>query len=321
MTTGRPPRVAIVGARRVRTGLGPFFAKHLVAHGAEVPAFIASRPETIDDGRASLRSVGADAEGFVDLDALLAKHPVDALVVATPHETHLRWLEAATYRGLHILCEKPLVWGGPVPANDAMRLLKLAEARKLVLFENCPWPYVLPAFDALHPAARQGGVRTFEMEMAPSSSEPGAMLVDTVSHPLSVLQEFIPIGEARIRAFEWLAAEEGRAELSFWFGIEQMPEPIRCVVRLRTVPDQPRPMALVINGFRADRRIRIDDYALSLTADGRDVPLPDPMAALVADFVRTVRHGEPTAVLARRTWRIYNRLRLLHQIVRHFTGR
>ena len=189
MTSDRGPRVAIVGVRRVRTGLGPFFAKHLVAAGAEVPAFIASRKETIEDGRWALRNVGVDAQGFAALDALLAAHPtVSALVIASPHETHRRWLDEAIARGLHVLCEKPFVWGDPSPAWETARLIDLAAQRGIVLFENCPWTYALPAFDALHPSAREGGLRTVAIEMAPSSSEPHKMVVDAMSHPLSVLQ-------------------------------------------------------------------------------------------------------------------------------------
>ena len=319
MTTGRPPRVAIVGARRVRTGLGQFFAKHLVAHGAEVPAFIASRPETIDEGRASLRSVGVDAEGFVDLDALLDAHPtVDALVIATPHETHQRWLEAAIGKGLHVLCEKPLVWGRPHPAQDAETLMGMARHLKLVLFENCPWPYALPAFDALHPRARADAISTFEMEMAPASTSTRSMLVDTLSHPLSVLQELAPRGDAAIGSLRWEAVEAGRVELTFSFG--QAATRIAAAVRLRSVAGQPRPFGLVVNGFRADRRIRMDDYALSFVHGEREVPVADPMASLVKHFVDTVRQGEPPEAANVRMHRIAIRLRMLEQIVGSFPG-
>ena len=44
----RAPRIAIVGARRVRQGLGPFVTRHLVSLGAEVPAFLGTSASTID---------------------------------------------------------------------------------------------------------------------------------------------------------------------------------------------------------------------------------------------------------------------------------
>ena len=326
MTTGRPPRVAIVGPRRVRTGLGPFLAKHLVAHGAEVPAFIASRKETIEDGRWALRNAGVDAQGFTDLDALLEAHPtVDGLAIASPHATHRRWLDAALDRGLHVLCEKPLVWGDASSARETALVVERAVYEKLVLFENCPWPCVLPAFDALHPAARREPVRTFEMELAPSSSAPRDMLADSMSHPLSVLQA-VAAGEPRsagdppLSNRRWDAAEDGRVELSFTFRRADATEPVAVRVRLTTVPRQPRPAALVVNGFRADRVLRMEDYSMSLAGGGREVELGDPMAALAGEFVRAVRHGEPAGASRRRANVIAERAALFDLIVGSFPG-
>jgi hypothetical protein len=154
--------------------------------------------------------------------------------------------------------------------------------------------------------------------MAPSSSEPSAMLVDTLSHPLSVLQEFARLGEAITPIVRWQTIEPGRIEMAFSFHGVGEPNAIETVVRLHSVPAQPRPMALVINGFRAERRVRLEDYALSWTAAGREVPIPDPMAALVGDFVRTVRDGETRDSLGRRMWRIQSRLKLLWMIMHRF---
>lgn len=330
MSKGRAPRVAVVGPRRVRTGLGPHLAKHLVAHGAEVPAFIASRKETIEEGRWALRNVGIDAEGFVDLDSLLGAHPtVNALVIASPHETHRRWLDAAIGRGLHVLCEKPLVWGDPSPSWEAARLAELAARAGSLVFENCPWPFALPAFDALHPGARTGGVRTFEMEMAPSSTAPREMLVDAMSHPLSVLQAMAPKapsaaaagGASPLRICNWDAGEPGQVEVTLSFRRSNEVAPIDSRVRLRTVPQQPRPLALVVNGSRADRVVRMEDYSMSFVAGNRQVSLPDPTAALVGEFVRAVRHGEAADVSGRRTLDVLERLAMLEEIVGSFPGR
>lgn len=319
MTTARAPRVAVVGVRRVHTGLGQFIAKHLVAAGAEVPAFIASRPETIEEGRASLRRVGIDAQGFVDLDALLDAHPVDALVVASPHETHRAWLEAAIAHGLHVLCEKPLVWGSRFPADDACKLVEMATARELVIFENCPWPYALPAFDRLHPGAR-AGMQVVEFEMSPSSSSPREMLVDTMSHPLSILQNWVVDAESRVSVRNWHRVEQGHIELLLLFDAATRKRSIRTIVRLTTVPTQPRPMAIVIDERRAERRVQMPDYAMTFADGAREVPLPDPMAALVRHFVRVIRDGEPPDAAARRSRAIVNRLAMLHEIVSSFPG-
>ena len=51
----RKPRVAIVGPRRERQGLGPFVARDLVRAGADIPCFLATSAATRDAARAELR--------------------------------------------------------------------------------------------------------------------------------------------------------------------------------------------------------------------------------------------------------------------------
>lgn len=49
---------------------------------------------------------GVDAEESVD--ALLARPDVDAVIIATPHTTHLPYTMAAARSGKHVFCEKPM---------------------------------------------------------------------------------------------------------------------------------------------------------------------------------------------------------------------
>jgi hypothetical protein len=216
------------------------------------------------------------------------------------------------------------VWGIDDVVARSVRLMTAA-GRERVIFENCPWPYVLPAFDALHPTARSSGIRSLEMEMSPTSTDPRDMLVDVLSHPISVLEELSPLSLpattwSPVPGVTWTAARTGIVDLSFAFQGAPEADPIAVSIRLRTAATQPRPMTLVINGFRADRRVRMDDYTLSLTDGAREVPLPDPMAALVGEFVRAVRGGEPQSVRAQRSWNILVRLGLLKEIVGSFPG-
>lgn len=43
-----------------------------------------------------------------DADALLARSDVDAVIIATPHSTHLALTQAAAAAGKHVYCEKPM---------------------------------------------------------------------------------------------------------------------------------------------------------------------------------------------------------------------
>ena len=192
------PRVGLVGARRVRQGLGPFVARDLVAWGAEVPAFLATSAASRDQALEGLaRFADVAPTGYTDLAAMLASESLDALAILSPSESHERFLTAALDAGLHVLTEKPFVWGGADLVARTRRLTDGFAARGLHLFENCQWPYTLPAFDALHPGVRARPPERFEMWMQPSSRG-WTSLGDSVPHPLSLLQALVPGAVPRV---------------------------------------------------------------------------------------------------------------------------
>jgi predicted dehydrogenase len=321
------PRVAVVGVVRRRQGFGEYLTRFLVRNGAEVPAFVASRPETIEDGRAVLLRHGVEARGHTSLASVLSEHEIDALVIASPAGTHEPYLRSALDAGLHVLCEKPLVWGGPDAGGRAASLEERFAERGLVLFENCQWPYTLEAFMALHPAAREHPVRHFEMWLSPGVAGAG-MLMSSMSHPLSLLQALVPQVDGELPevggglqglCFSTVDSRAGKLEVSFRYPSPDAGTVVR--VRLATCPDQPRPAGYAVNGLAAERRVRLEDYAISFESDGRTVSVPDPMDRLVADFVAAVRSGSRPRVPA--TCGIGRRLRMLDTIVagfRHAAG-
>jgi hypothetical protein len=268
-------RVALIGARRVRQGLGPFVARHLVELGAEVPCFYASRPDSLPETERAL-----SARGYTDLARMLADERLDALAILSPSETHERFLAAALAARLHVLCEKPLVWGGGGLAARARALEQAFRAARLGLRESCQWPYTLPAYRALHPD--QGPVRAFAMRLSPVSEEPRAMLGDAIPHPLSLLQVLSP-GPASIAGIRFEAAERGLVSLAFeWQAAgARVDVAITLVTQLRP----PREAAYAVNQLWAERRILGSEYAMYFGNGPRQVAVPDPLRALLADFL------------------------------------
>ena len=91
--------------------------------------------------------------------------------------------------------------------------------------------------------------------------------------------------------------------------------PVHVTVRLRRVPDHPRPAAYAVNGRRADRRIALPSYALSFADGAREVPVEDPMRLLVGRFAADLaagREDEPDDDT------LTERMRLLAEIVGAF---
>ena len=319
----RSPRVGVIGARRRQQGLGPFVVRDLVGAGAEVPCFLSTSEETRAQTSVALASEqGVVARGYLDLQEMLDGEQVDALAILSPAETHQHYLESACRAGLPVLCEKPFVWHCEDLGVTAARILDAFAARDLLVVENCPWPFTLPGFEALHPGSRplrpDRSVRAperFEMFLQPSTGGL-EMLGDSLPHAISLLQAVIPDSPLTLEAIRC----EGNLESG------PMAMRFRCVskasrtdVRIELSPTQahPREAWFALDGLRAVREVAPVSYELSFTGEGRTVPISDPLPLLVADFVDTLRN--PTASRheqLRET--IAQRVEILHALVAHY---
>lgn len=73
--------------------------------------------------------VAPDALVAEDIQALLQRPDLDAVLILTPHALHYEQAKAAFEAGKHVLCEKPLT----VRTDHAQELVKLAQEKGLVL--------------------------------------------------------------------------------------------------------------------------------------------------------------------------------------------
>lgn len=290
----KPQRVGIVGGRRNRQGLGPFVARDLVAAGAEVPCFLVTREATREPARQAMREIaGIDARGYLDLEEMLSREALDALAILSPHETHAQHLEAAARRRLHVLCEKPLVWGVPDLAATAERLAGRFAEQGLLLVENCQWPFTLPAFEALHPGALARPPRRFAMHLEPASQGLQS-LADSLPHPISLLQALLP-GTPRVRQIEFSTREPAK-RLELRFRWETDTDACDAVVVLTHSERQPRRVEIELDGRLAQRLVSGEGYRLCFADASRSVPLPDPLTQLVAGFVAALREGRAAQI-------------------------
>lgn len=62
---------------------------------------------------------------------------VDAIYIATPHDSHYFYIKKCLYHNKHVLCEKPMV----LKSGQSSELLKLAQQKKLILMEAVKTAY------------------------------------------------------------------------------------------------------------------------------------------------------------------------------------
>jgi hypothetical protein len=191
MAANEPLRIGIVGAGRTRNGLGPFLARAFEKAGARIVAVAGRDLARAEATAAELAAgLGHPVAAASDVGALTG-HELDAMVIAAPVAAHLPALRAALAADVPVFCEKPLV--GPEEGDAVAPLVDAFCARGLVLMENCQWPMVLPAWETLFPDRDRSRVQAVAMGLAPATGGP-AMLEDSLSHLLSVVQAVAPVG-------------------------------------------------------------------------------------------------------------------------------
>lgn len=282
----KPARVALIGARRTRQGLGPFVARDLVALGLDVAAVLGTRSESVESAVRDLdASLGIHPRGYLDLDRLLSDEALDALIVLSPAQTHETYLRTALDAGVHVYCEKPLVWGGEAYAARGVELAEGFRSARQLLAEGCQWPWVLGAFRALHPDVGSEPPKRFGMLLSPASTG-HQRIGDCLPHVLSVLQAVSLHARPAVEGPEFEPYPGSDESLRARFVYRSGSTRVRTEVELRARQSAPRPAALEIDGRRAERVIQLPDYKMRLRDGRRSVPLPDPLTARLADFVR-----------------------------------
>ncbi len=78
---------------------------------------------------------------------------IDAVYVASPHETHYQYVKASLLAGKHVLCEKPMVFR----ESEAKELFEIARNNKLILMEGIKTAY-LPGFQKLLGVVKSGAI-------------------------------------------------------------------------------------------------------------------------------------------------------------------
>jgi predicted dehydrogenase len=111
--------------RVVVVGLGRWGPNHVRTFSSVADAEVVAGVDSDPDARERLRLRFADVPCTDELAPVLASEEVDAVVVATPTESHAEIVEQALSAGKHVLCEKPISHRSDL----AWRLARLARER------------------------------------------------------------------------------------------------------------------------------------------------------------------------------------------------
>lgn len=285
-------RVVVVGARRRRQGIGLYLGRFCAQAGAEVVGVIGTTAGTVEEACRALAEDGPAPRGSVDARALLRRERPDVLVIASPHKTHDDYLALALEEGLHVLCEKPLCWGGTDVAERARGYVQAFQERGLHLGVNAQWPFTLDTYRRLFPDALRTAPDHFWMRLSPRDAGE-SMIPHALPHALSLLLAVQPYADARVENahVHLLAQDASHVEVSFDYVTGA--HTVRARVDLKQSSSQPREAGYGFDGHRGRRTITPRGYRFHLEGGGARLPLPDPTPRLVTDFLARVSSSEP----------------------------
>lgn len=134
-------RMGIIGAGRIANR---FIPEAKLVSGINVQGVYHPRKE-----RAEAFANRWKVDAYHDLESFFAA--VDAVYIASPHETHYDYIKRSLEAGKHVLCEKPMV----LEERQAREVFALAQAHGRVLFEGIKTAYA-PGFSKLLGVACSG---------------------------------------------------------------------------------------------------------------------------------------------------------------------
>jgi len=282
----RAIRVGLIGPSRRVNGTGPFVAGFLAAIGADVVAVASRSHKTAIQAASRLqRYQGINPEPMRSVEELFDREDLNSVAVCSPAIFHDQHIRAAVAKGLHVFCEKPLVWG-PVGTLGALTLDLANRCSKsgLVLYENTQWVHTLEVFRKVHGDIVPDKVRGIEMEFSPPCCDPDEMLREAFPHVASLVIQ--ATGGDSLKGIR-TARRPGQLDISAYVAKEG-----RCVsvlrVRFSYAAMPPRKAAYALNGMWLRRRIG-HEYKIEFEANGLCYECVDPLKQSVSVFVETAR--------------------------------
>ncbi len=280
-------RIALIGGRRKRSGIGPFIGNYFHRAGAAVVAVLGTTDATAREAASALAQYGINAAAHTDFNRMLRETHVDAVAIASPAATHLHYLRESVDAGVHVFCEKPFIWDEPGDLTETLaRIFTTAERRKATVAMNSQWPFALPYYEELCGTLRGTTVGSFYMRLSPQCGG-REMIVEAVPHALSLL--YCVCGKGDIRN---LRATAGADAMTVCFDYAAAGPGCTAEIRLTRQHRQPRDFSFGFNGKIAARSLELKRYEIYFNHEGRSAKITDPLDLSVQDFISSVRQGK-----------------------------
>jgi predicted dehydrogenase len=305
------PRPSPIGTAVVGCGYwGPNLARNVSEHPQFRLQALCDRDPT------QLQTLGQrypDAAALGEFDAVLCDHSVEAILLATPPQTHHPLAKRALQAGKHVLVEKPLA----TRLDDAHELADIAEETELVLMPGHTFIYS-PAVNAVRDLIHEGVVGDIHFitssRMNLGKYQSDGVVCDLAPHDLSILLYWLDQPVVGVAASGSSVFEQGVPETAFmtitfgggttanvqlsWLAPRKMRQMIvvgsrRMVQYDDTAADEP--VRVYDRGMEVGPPTNFGEHQLIYRSGDVVIPRVQPQEPLrleLDDFARAIRTGE-----------------------------
>ncbi|MBM3331919.1 hypothetical protein FJY68_08745 [candidate division WOR-3 bacterium] len=285
--------VGIVGAGRSRNGLGPFLAGFLERAGCRVVAVAGASPERAHRNALDLgQRLGHAVNACRDL-AELAASGIKAVVISSPVAFHLEALRVAQAADLPTLCEKPLV--DEPQLAEGLSVIDAFRQARVLLTENCQWPFALPALMQHSAFPVVPPVRQVAIGFAPPRTG-RAMARGLLPHLLSLIQALAPLEpDTRVEDICWDRPPSSELSVLRFRLHGAQADLAASLHQLEVSQTPPRPFWIEVNQTRFVRRVE-GDYSFVFACGEREFAVEDPVMQLAQRFVGCVKTADQVSI-------------------------
>jgi len=278
-------RVSIIGARRERNGIGEYIGKYFHQQGAEVTSVLGTTEETSRFASLALEKYGIRATPYTRLDEMVEHERPDAVVIASPSATHFDYLVKSIDLGVHVFCEKPLIW--PIEPRTMRRTEEiLVKARQggLTIAMNAQWPFAMKDYEKLCGKVAPEDTDHFFIGLSPLEAGK-EMIPESVPHALSLLWFHLGEGALEDVRCEW--ADLG--ELIVRFRYSAKTHPCEVTIKLVRSEEQPRPFQFGFNHKIVTRKLDLRNYDIYFDYGDKRLKIEDPLGLSVSHFMQAAK--------------------------------
>jgi hypothetical protein len=247
-------------------------------------SLLGTSSETANLASTTLEEFGIKAIPYTNFDGMIADQCPNAVVIASPSNTHCEYLFKSLEAGMHVFCEKPFIVGESYDMNKVLHdIFRLASDQNLTVAMNSQWPFSLPYYEELCGALDVPAIKRFYMQSSPPFAG-REMILESVPHALSLL--YCTCGPGIIKN---ISIESGQEQMAMRFGYQAESGLCNSYLNLTQQLFPPRHFSFGFNDMIVNRTLDLENYEIYFNHSKRRVKVVDPLNLSVQDFISAVR--------------------------------